>query len=194
MNVIDALIDGYFHTRNNIFIKYKTRDMIKKLQSKYGNKKLTGIEIGTAYGEHAFMILNNLNIKTLYCIDVYKKYNEYSDFLNHKTDIMYNRAKNLLSKYNNQVIFIKKFSDDAINDIKEHVDFVYIDANHTYNYVKRDIELYYPKVKLGGIIGGHDFTPAYGVPYAVLEFAEKNGLLDKLGGGKIDWWIEKIRR
>jgi len=39
------------------------------------------------------------------------------------------------------------------------------------NMLKRDIELYYSKVKKGGIFGGHDFSSAsMGVVRAVIEY------------------------
>lgn len=38
------------------------------------------------------------------------------------------------------------------------VDFVYIDGNHLYNYVKSDIQDYLPLIKSSGYIGGHDYT------------------------------------
>ena len=39
----------------------------------------------------------------------------------------------------------------------ESLDFVYIDANHAYDFVKQDMTLWYPKVKKGGYLGGHDY-------------------------------------
>jgi hypothetical protein len=39
----------------------------------------------------------------------------------------------------------------------EYLDFVYIDGDHKYEEVKRDIECWFPKVKKGGCIGGHDY-------------------------------------
>lgn len=38
------------------------------------------------------------------------------------------------------------------------VDFVYIDGNHLYEYVKNDIKDFLPLIKEGGWIGGHDYT------------------------------------
>jgi hypothetical protein len=39
----------------------------------------------------------------------------------------------------------------------ESLDFVYIDANHKYDAVKKDLELWYPKVRKGGVFAGHDY-------------------------------------
>jgi hypothetical protein len=52
-----------------------------------------------------------------------------------------------------------------------YFDFVYIDANHFYTAVKRDIELWLPLIKKGGVIGGHDYgKPKFpGVDRAVIE-------------------------
>lgn len=49
-------------------------------------------------------------------------------------------------------------------------DFVFIDANHTYEAVAKDLWKWWPKVKPGGWMAGHDFTPAFpGVVRAVCE-------------------------
>lgn len=41
------------------------------------------------------------------------------------------------------------------------LDFVFIDADHRYSYVKKDIAMWLPKVKSGGIIAGHDCEARY---------------------------------
>lgn len=50
------------------------------------------------------------------------------------------------------------------------LDFVFIDGSHEYEDVKEDIYYWYPKVKRGGIISGHDYTNYPGVKKAVDEF------------------------
>jgi predicted O-methyltransferase YrrM len=62
-------------------------------------------------------------------------------------------------------------SFDRAKDFKdESIDFVFIDANHTYEYVKRDIEAYLPKMKKGSIMAGHDYNMSHpGVIQAVNE-------------------------
>ena len=55
------------------------------------------------------------------------------------------------------VVFHEGSSDDFVDlDIK--FDFIFIDADHRYSQVKRDIENYYPKVSPGGILAGHDYN------------------------------------
>lgn len=40
----------------------------------------------------------------------------------------------------------------------ESLDFVFIDGDHIYKNVKQDIISWYPKVKIGGFLGGHDYN------------------------------------
>lgn len=50
------------------------------------------------------------------------------------------------------------------------VDYVWIDANHNYEPVVADIAAWTKKIRPGGAIGGHDYTPEYpGVQRAVRE-------------------------
>jgi hypothetical protein len=51
------------------------------------------------------------------------------------------------------------------------LDYVYLDADHHYEAVCRDIDAWLPKVKPGGVIAGHDFCeyPEFGVIQAVTE-------------------------
>lgn len=61
------------------------------------------------------------------------------------------------------------------------IDFLFIDGDHSYEAVKTDIINWYPKVKQGGIISGHDYTTDYG--YGVVDAV--NQLFD---GSKIKLW------
>ncbi len=72
----------------------------------------------------------------------------------------------------------------------EQVDFVYIDADHRYEGCKADIEAWWPKVKPGGILAGHDYAGEYiGVVHAVDEFSAREGLPVEHRG--ITWIIRK---
>jgi len=160
-------------------------DFLKKIIK----EDITVVEIGTLHGFNALAILNTLPVKKIYLVDPYDDYTDNKEF--HITgDKILNEAKKRLKKYMGKIVFIRKYSENAIDDIKEKVDFVYIDGNHDYEYVKKDIELYYKKIKSGGILAGHDFdTGSLGVCKAVIEFSEKNNL--KLEVNEADWWFIK---
>jgi hypothetical protein len=71
--------------------------------------------------------------------------------------------------------FIKSTSVDAYydffvrQDIK--IDFLFIDGDHTYEGVKKDLNVSWEKIKDMGYITGHDYTPIFqGVIDAVNEF------------------------
>lgn len=160
------------------------RPMIDYMAENY-HHALTGVEIGVDDGRNAERILTRLPIAHLYCIDPYVPYAEYSEMRDY--DKSYAEVSNRLAPFNNQTLIIKR-SEDAINDIPNNVDFVYIDGNHAYEYVLNDIILYYSKVRPGGIIGGHDIYLG-GVKDAVIEFATTNGLV--WYRKPPDWWIIK---
>ena len=72
--------------------------------------------------------------------------------------------------------------------VADGLDFVYIDACHEYSAVKADIAAWYPKVRVGGVLGGHDITWS-GVFWAVAEFAKEQAL--QLHTSACDWWVVK---
>ena len=54
---------------------------------------------------------------------------------------------------------------------------VYVDADHSYEGVKADINAWYVKLVVGGVMAFHDFEATqYGVKRAVKEFCDKRGL------------------
>lgn len=81
---------------------------------------------------------------------------------------------------------------DKVSD--QSFDFVFIDADHGYEAVKDDIRAWYPKLKEGGLLSGHDFDhpdyPFFGVKQAVEEFAHETGLTLELGSN-YTWFITK---
>jgi len=86
----------------------------------------------------------------------------------------------ILNKYGNlnNVKIVKMKSLDASKLYYDnYFDWIYIDADHSYQSVKEDIIYWFPKLKEGGMISGHDIDPSpydlnfekYGVNKAVYE-------------------------
>ena len=85
------------------------------------------------------------------------------------------------------VQIIRAYSNIAVHKIPdEFFDFVYIDANHTEDGCYQDITDWFPKVKSGGLLAGHDYEPRhvktkrgrirFGVVEAVNKFAKERNL------------------
>jgi hypothetical protein len=148
---------------------------------------LRGIEIGVAVGDNSLSILKELAVDKLFLIDPYVPYEFDGRTWDGSAD--YAIAHTKLAEYP-QVVWLRKTSESAIREFQneEAVDFVYIDGNHSYESVKKDITLYYPLIKNNGLIGGHDYTPyTETVIRAVNEFAEEAEL--ELHTVLPDWWF-----
>lgn len=154
----EILVDKF-----HIFIKRIYPRLSTKLIKQSLGSNLVGVEIGTDKGINAKNILENLPIKKLFLIDPYEGY--YYKNSERKAEIR-------LRKWKDNVIFIKKKSSDAIKEIPNNLDFVYVDGDHSYKIVKEDLENYYKKIKKGGILSGHDINQK-GVYRAVSEFVTK---------------------
>ena len=161
----------------------------------YANKtlgnKLVGVEIGVQDGLNALSILATMPIKMLYLIDPYQSWRGlHLAPTQREQDIHLENAKRNLASFQSQIKFILKKSENAVNDLPSDLDFVYVDGDHSYLNVKQDIELYYAKLRHGGVIGGHDYVSDYfGVKRAVDEFAEQHKIA--VNNEERDWFFVK---
>lgn len=141
-----------------------------------------GAEIGVERGYFSEVICKQSPGVKLHCIDAWESYAEYRDHeRQNKLNMFYRRAKWRLRNFNCH--FIKKFSSEAVKEFKDgQLDFVYIDANHSYKYTTEDINLWSKKVKKGGIVAGHDFIDrpergeTYKVKEAVLDYVKEHNI------------------
>lgn len=142
-------------------IHYKQKPVIKYLVEKVSAKKI--IEIGSWLGEStsewAKAVINKDGSEIL-SVDWYKGNPTTNLFDVAEQKDIYSIFRNNMRELGVADI-IKTFvmsSTDAVKFIPDgYADIVYIDACHDYNSVKRDIELWLPKVKKGGIVSGHDY-------------------------------------
>jgi len=72
-------------------------------------------------------------------------------------DLNYKIACETLAPYPNCTI-IRKSSMDALEDFEDgSLDFVYLDGDHRFRYAAEDIVEWAKKVRVGGIVSGHDY-------------------------------------
>ncbi|MCB4790781.1 MAG: class I SAM-dependent methyltransferase [Elusimicrobia bacterium] len=163
-------------------------------------KNLTGVEIGVYKADHAESLLENLDIRRLYLVDPYNLYGDYDAGKAHygidqdPLELAKKEAVKRLSRFSDKISWVYKKSSDSMNDIPDGLDFVYLDGNHGEAFVNEELINFYPKIRKGGVIGGHDFYNGFcrehdGVVQAVTKYAVKNGLV--LQVELPDWWIIK---
>jgi len=116
-----------------------------------------GAEIGVEQGVYSARLCKKIPGLRLYCIDPWKAYKGYRDHVSQsKLDMFYENTKKKLAEYNCEII--RKFSMDAVLEFEDNsLDFVYIDGNHDFKNVANDIVEWEKKVRVGGIVSGHDF-------------------------------------
>ena len=142
-----------------------------------------GVEVGVQTGIYSEVILRLSNLKRLYSIDCWKSFEGYRDIANKnqiKQYYYYLKTKIRLFKFGKRSRILKKFSKDAANLFGDNsLDFIYIDAQHSYEGCKEDINLWWPKLKTGGIFAGHDYVNGklpegeFGVKRAVDELIKE---------------------
>ncbi len=151
------------------------------------NENLRIAEIGVFTGVNSKELMKYLDVKELYLIDPWEKYHEsYMEEIDFEASER--KCRKRMKKFGDKIKFVKEYSSNAVDKIPDNLDYIYIDANHNYEYVKADIENYWNKLKIGGILAGHDID-IFGVLKAVLEFTEKNKLDFLISKG--DWIIIK---
>lgn len=124
-------------------------------------------EIGVLEGAFARQILNRCKPEKLYLIDCYQHQTD-SSYQNDKSnapqdqqDALYQKVSQAFANeiISGQVDLIREYSHVAAKQIPDgSLDWVYIDANHSYDALLNDLKLYSEKLTDSGYILGHDFT------------------------------------
>ena len=146
-----------------------------------------GVEVGVQYGFFSEHILKNWTGRRLYSVDLWKafpkeRYKDISNVSQEEQDRIYDEARARLAPFGERSKIMRLPSLEAVKEFKNgQMDFVYIDAMHTYEDVLEDLQAWHPKVHPGGILCGHDYLngeiegSVYGVKRAVDEFAARHG-------------------
>ena len=151
-----------------------------------------GAEIGVRFGDTAEVILANNPELKLYLVDPYTPYEDiYCPYTQEMQSDIELKAKQRLEKYKGAA-WIKKTSVEAVKHfMRGTLDFVFIDAVHTYEHVREDIALWTPIIRNGGYLTGHDYS-IEGVKKAVDEFVKATRRKMYYSGTAPDVWVVKM--
>lgn len=165
-----------------------------------------GVEVGVHKGDFSAHILKLVKPKKLFLVDPWKYepdpryrnslYGSQNDKEQLELDERYQQVMNRFSNETKagKVTILRQLSAEAAQQFDpESLDWVYIDGNHLYEFVKQDLQLYFPKIKPGGFLCGDDYGITgwweKGVLKAVDEFkAEHPELRFKQFGTQFFFW------
>lgn len=130
----------------------------------------TMIEIGSYMGESTMMFASVGIFDTIHSIEPHNGSEEFNKLYEYSWEDVKKEYK-INTRHFNNIVHHQDYSYNVVDKFEDSsIDFIYIDAEHTYESVKRDLELYLPKLKKGGIIGGHDYHEVWpGVCKAIDE-------------------------
>jgi len=141
-----------------IRIKGFTREKLAQLFAELGFTH--GAEVGVAEGIYSLVLCQNIPGLKLIAADLWDRYFRSDARVAIKDRAMQDEALQLahekLDRYNPQ--FIRAPSFEAAKQVPDgSLDFVYIDADHAFDFVMIDLVAWSPKVRVGGIVSGHDY-------------------------------------
>jgi hypothetical protein len=162
-------IQGWFNFQN----------FYSKMVSKFDNAIF--VEVGSWLGRSttymAVEIINSKKNIKYYSVDTWEGCRVLKNDPLVKTKQLFDKFLLNIQPVKNYIIPLKMTSIQASTLFDDNsIDFCFIDADHSYEYVSSDIKYWYPKIKINGILGGHDYRGGNGVYQAVNELAQQYNL------------------
>jgi len=140
------------------------RGEIAQLVQSEGIHKV-GVELGVQYGsfaEHNIRVWKDVEV--YYLVDLWAPQEHYVDNANRnqkaQDEILNTVRERLLDnpEFGHKVRALRNSTIEASTLFAPNsVDFVYVDARHDYDGVMQDLEAWWPKIRKGGIMAGHDY-------------------------------------
>jgi predicted O-methyltransferase YrrM len=149
-------------------------------------KSKTIVEFGCHRGRSTRALADNTS-GTIYAVDPWVSENVIIiDGKLYPTDVYDIFAENLADHIERGRVIPCKYLSDEFSRVWDAADLVFIDGNHAYEQVKRDIKRARKIAKRGGIIAGHDYSHEAncpGVKQAVDELYPSINRADSI------WWV-----
>jgi Methyltransferase domain len=124
-----------------------------------------GVELGVQRGHFAVEMLKRWrSVESYHLVDIWAPQKNYKDVANFDLPVhekILAEATRGLRPWKDKVFFWRNYTSVAVKYFKpESVDFIYVDARHDYCGVKEDIGTWWPILKVGGVMAGHDYLTA----------------------------------
>lgn len=154
----------------------------------------TGLEIGVGEGDSTVTIIRTVRPARLDLVDCYKEqprsvypddFNVAQELQNHRMAKAIHRVTLEAHEMQVEVAFHREMAQDYLaRVIPASLDFVYLDANHSYDSVSADLLALWPALKRPGVVFCHDYCREvgyFGVIEAVSDFIARREDASMLG-------------
>lgn len=154
---------------------------------------MNAVEVGVDKGDHAEALANILSLNKLYLVDPWARSSIYRRA---NGDKIYTEVVQRFQEWRG-VMVLRMLSVQAatvFRQQKEGFDFVYLDGAHDRVSVQNDIDNWWPLVREGGILCGHDYKDCgrmYRVKYVVDKIFGDKVKVWPGEGGFDTWWVTK---
>lgn len=117
-------------------------------------------EIGVLHAALSIAVLSKCSqIRSYYLIDPWRPFMEPPAYSKKVWNKRYGAVKTEMKQYGDRAHILRLTSLEAAEQFElESLDLVYLDANHSFKYVDKDIRAWWPKVRSTGYLAGHDLT------------------------------------
>lgn len=139
---------------------------------KSAGEQIVGAELGIKCGVHAGFLLDFEPRLFLHCVDLWTEfppdagYRAIGDPAGNATQAQYDAWRNdaewVLSEHPNRYAIHRMSTIDAARLVPDGLDFVYVDADHSYDSRYEDLVEWVPKVKPGGVVAGGLWHSSFG--------------------------------
>jgi Methyltransferase domain len=169
-----------------------------------GEKKLVGVELGVQTGVFASEMLSRWpSCTAYYFVDLWVHQEHYEDLANVDQathERYYHDTLERTKEWKDKIHVCRNYTSVcAVNMPDDYFDFIYVDARHDFKGVYEDLRDWWPKLRVGGIMAGHDYVTQDDGPNETGQVWTTNydGTIDETGTvvkGAVDKFATEVCR
>lgn len=173
------------HNNDTLESRFHFADLINE------KKYRSAVEVGVFKGKFATHLLESCPELSLILVDAWDGTGVSKPY---DPEAVFSKITAIKKQYGgHRVTIVRERSPGAVlhSEVKDkHFDFIYIDADHSFDAVVNDVRAWWPKVRTGGVLAGHDYNNrgSKRVKKAVDSIFEHVKVTEERCAS---WWIEK---
>jgi predicted O-methyltransferase YrrM len=164
----------------------------------------TGVELGVQTGWFSSHLLRLWpSCREFHLVDVWASQENYADVANVNQETQnqfFERTIENTKEWSQKIRICRNYTSICVENMRDgYFDFIYVDARHDFKGVFEDLRLWWPKLRKGGIMAGHDYVTQNDGPQQTSQVWTTNydGTKDETGTvvkGAVDKFAAEVCR